>query len=99
MIVRCPLFTEDNIVHVTAVEATARLTMNKLKKEKPELVKNIDIDKMLPTPSEPKEGQLFKRELDPMRVNTLVAKMTGEDVNDINELKDMSKFNFLIKII
>lgn len=37
-----------HIVHTTAVEADARLIINELKIKKPDLLRNIDINKILP---------------------------------------------------
>lgn len=91
MIFRCPLYTDENIVHSTAVEAAARLIINKLKIEKPELLRNIDINKILPTLKKTKGQQSARFTLD---VNKLVATVIGQNVEDINNLSDMSKFHF-----
>lgn len=99
MIYRCPLYTDENIVHATAVEAAARLIMNKLKVEKPELLKNIDINKILPTLKKSNKVLLQSAQSSSLDVNKLVATVIGQNVEDINNLKDMSKFNFFMKIM
>lgn len=88
--IRCPLYTDENIIHTTAVEAAARLIINELKMSKPELLRNINIDKMLP---DIKKNEMNVRQIhaSPMDVNKIVATLIGQNVEDINNLKDMSK--------
>lgn len=90
MIVRCPLYTDENIVHATAVEAAARLIMNELKIKQPELLKNINIDKILPDIKKNKIN-IPRGQVSPMDVNKIVATLIGQNVEDINKLKDMSE--------
>lgn len=90
--IRCPLYTDENIVHITAVEAAARLIVNELQLTKPELLRNIDIDKILPALKKAKN--LPNAEVSAIDVNKVVATVIGQDVEDINNLKDMSEFFF-----
>jgi len=98
LIFRCPLYTDENIVHTTAVEAAARLIINELKIKKPDLLRNIDINKILPALKKSNDSpNMQKSALD---INKVVATVIGQNVEDINNLKDMSEFFFLIhKII
>lgn len=90
MIIRCPLYTDENIVHTTAVEAAARLIINELKLKKPDLLKNIDINKILPALK--KSNNSPNSQVSALDVNKVVATVIGQNVEDINNLKDMSKF-------
>lgn len=81
-------------MHSTAVEAAARLIMNELKEKQPELLRNINIDKILPELRKKKtNSQPHTSNID---VNKVVATVTGHNVEDIVNLKDMSEFNLLI---
>lgn len=91
-IIRCPLYTDESIVHTTAVEAAARLIINELKISQPELLRNIDINKILPDIKKgQKNNNVRQAHVSPMDVNKIVATLTGQNVEDINNLKDMSK--------
>jgi hypothetical protein len=96
LIIRCPLYTDENIVHTTAVEAAARLIINELKLKKPELLRNIDINKILPALK--KSTKLPATQESALDVNKVVATVIGQNVEDINNLKDMSEFfSYVIK--
>jgi len=84
------LYTDENIVHTTAVEAAARLIINELKINKPELLKNIDINKILPALKKPNNIPAAQRSA--LDINKVVATVIGQNVEDINNLKDMSEF-------
>jgi len=90
LIIRCPLYTDENVVHATAVEAAARLIINELKLEKPDLLKNIDINKILPALK--KSKTLSNNQESALDINKVVATVIGQNVEDINNLKDMSEF-------
>jgi len=83
------LYTDENIVHTTAVEAAARLIINELKITKPELLRNIDINKILPALK--KSNKILTTQQSALDINKLVATIIGENVEDINNLKDMSE--------
>jgi len=90
LVIRCPLYTDENVVHATAVEAAARLIINELKIKKPDLLRTIDLNKILPAlkkSNNPSDVQ--KSALD---INKVVATVIGQNVEDINNLKDMSEF-------
>jgi len=87
------LYTDENIVHTTAVEAAARLIINELKIKKPELLKNIDINKILPALK--KSNNIPTTQKSALDINKVVATVIGQNVEDINNLKDMSEFFFL----
>lgn len=87
-IIRCPLYTDENLVHTTAVEAAARLIVNELKIKQPDLLKNINIDKILPDIIKSKK---VHGQTPPMDINKLVATLIGQNVEDINNIKDMSE--------
>lgn len=88
------MYTEENIVHTKAVEAAARLIINELKVTQPELLRNIDINKILP--------ELQKKHRLPhisaLDENKVVAMLIGQDVEDVKNLQDMSKFHDRNKI-
>jgi len=69
-----------------------------LKVDKPELLKNINIDKILPAL---KKNKKVKSEDEPessaIDINKLVALIIGQSVEDIKNLKDMSECSFLLK--
>lgn len=88
---RCPLYTDENIVHSTAVEAAARLIIKELKDEQPELLRNINIDKILP---ELKKTKVQGTHVSALDVNKVVATVIGQNVEDVNNLKDMSELKF-----
>lgn len=73
------------------MEAAARITVNELKEKKPELLGKIDIDKLLPGIKK-YNAQVNWSSIED--VNQLLATVTGENVEDINNLKDMSMFYF-----
>jgi len=91
LIIRCPLYTDENIVHTTAVEAAARLIINELKIKKPELLRNIDINKILPALKKKSNNSPNIQE-SALDINKVVATVIGQNVEDINNLKDMSEF-------
>lgn len=80
-------------MHSTAVEAAARLIINELKEKQPELLRNINIDKILPELKKKTNSPSHTSNVD---VNKVVATVTGHNVEDIVNLKDMSELNFLI---
>lgn len=82
-------------MHTAAVEAAARLIINELKEKQPELLRNIDIDKILPSLNKTKKNCSYASALE---INKIVALVTGENLEDINNLNDMSEYYFLIKI-
>lgn len=84
------MYTDENIVHTAAVEAAARLIVNELKEKQPDLLRNIDIDKILPALNKNKKDPRIH--VSALEVNRVVALITGENEEDINNLKDMSKF-------
>lgn len=90
MIIRCPLYTDENIVHTTAVEAAARLIINELKIKKPDLLRNIDLNKILPALKKSNNSPNIQESA--LDINKVVATVIGQNVEDINNLKDMSKF-------
>lgn len=85
---RCPLYTDENIVHATAVEAAARLIVNELKVKQPDMLRHIDIEKILPSLQRNKTPAEHVSALD---INRVVATVIGQTVEDIKNLKDMSK--------
>lgn len=91
--IRCPLYTDENIVHTTAVEAAARIIINELKIKKPDLLRNIDINKILPALKKSNNPPNIQESA--LDVNQVVATVIGQNVEDINNLKDMSEFFFL----
>lgn len=90
MIIRCPLYTDENVVHSTAVEAAARLIINELKIEKPDLLRHIDLNKILPALKKSKKSS--NNQESALDINKVVATVIGQNVEDINNLKDMSEF-------
>lgn len=96
-IIRCPLYTDENIVHTTAVEAAARLIINELKIKKPELLRNIDINKILPALKKPNKIPTTQKSA--LDINKIVATIIGQNVEDINNLKDMSEFLSYFNVI
>jgi len=99
-LIRCPLYTDENIVHIAAVEAAARLIVNELKVDKPELLKNIDIDKILPSLMNTTNVQ-SENEYSAVEVNKLVALIIGQNVEDIENLQNMSEcsFSFIVDLV
>jgi len=91
------LYTDENIVHTTAVEAAARLIINELKIKKPELLRNIDINKILP--SLKKSNKIPTTQKSALDINKVVATVIGQNVEDINNLKDMSEFFSYFNVI
>lgn len=89
---RCPLHTDENIVHTKAVEVAARIILKELKEKKPELLKKIDINKLLPTVEQSNESQMGNLS-NVGNVNQLLATIIGQKVEDINNLEDISMFN------
>nr|GFB14184.1 hypothetical protein [Tanacetum cinerariifolium] len=89
------MFTDENIVHATAVEAAARLIINELKITKPELLRNIDINKILPALKNP--NKIPTTQQSALAINKLVATIIGENVEDINNLKDMRSLGPQVK--
>ncbi|XP_022167896.1 ATP-dependent RNA helicase DEAH11, chloroplastic-like [Myzus persicae] len=92
---KCPLYTDENIVHTTAVEAAARLIINELKLKKPDLLKNIDINKILPALK--KSNNSPNSQVSALDVNKVVATVIGQNVEDINNLKDMRSLEPKVK--
>ncbi|XP_026812205.1 E3 ubiquitin-protein ligase RNF216-like [Rhopalosiphum maidis] len=92
---KCPLYTDENIVHTTAVEAAARLIINELKLKKPELLRNIDINKILPALK--KSNKLPATQESALDINKVVATVIGQNVEDINNLKDMRSLEPQVK--
>ncbi|KAE9521827.1 hypothetical protein AGLY_017779 [Aphis glycines] len=92
---KCPMYTDENIVHTTAVEAAARLIINELKITKPELLRNIDINKILPALKKP--NKIPTTQQSALDINKLVATIIGENVEDINNLKDMRSLGPQVK--
>lgn len=84
LLIRCPLFTDENIVHNAAVEAAARLIINELKVDKSELLKNINFDKILPTLKKTYNRDEIRYSA--FDANTLVATVIGQNVEDVNNL-------------
>lgn len=68
---RCPLYTDENIALNIAVEVAAKLIINKLKHDKPELLMNINIEKSLSTLK--KTHMAIDNLFSDFDVNTLVA--------------------------
>lgn len=89
-IFRCPLYTNENLVHSIAVEAAARLTVAELKASRPELLNKIDINKILPEFKKTNNINDFPNS-SVSEVNEFLAKILGQNIEDINNLKDMSK--------
>lgn len=79
-------------MHSIAVEAAAKLILNELKEKQPELLRNINIDKILP----PLNSKHVNKEqkLSPIDVNSIVALVIGQNVEDVNNLKDLSELIF-----
>lgn len=65
--------------------------MNELKQKQPEMLRHIDIDKILPSLKKNKIPPQYVSALD---VNRVVATVTGQNIEDIINLKDMSKLYF-----
>lgn len=90
------MYTDESIVHIKAVEAAARLIMNELKVEQPELLRKIDINKILP------ELQNTKHKHSPhisaLDEDKVVAMLIGQDVKDVKNLQDMSELYYSKKI-
>ncbi|XP_025200345.1 E3 ubiquitin-protein ligase RNF216-like [Melanaphis sacchari] len=92
---KCPLYTDENIVHATAVEAAARLIINELKMKKPELLRNIDINKILPALK--KSNNFPANQESALDINKVVATVIGQNVEDINNLKEMRSLEPQVK--
>lgn len=92
---KCPLYTDENIVHTTAVEAAARLIINELKMEKPELLRNIDINKILPALKKSNNSSNIQKSA--LDINKVVATVIGQNVEDIINLKDMRSLEPQVK--
>ncbi|CAI6368556.1 unnamed protein product [Macrosiphum euphorbiae] len=92
---KCPLYTDENIVHTTAVEAAARLIINELKIKKPELLRNIDINKILPALKKSNNSPNIQESA--LDINKVVATVIGQNVEDINNLKDMRSLEPKVK--
>jgi len=85
---KCPLYTDENIVHTAAVEAAAKLIVNELKVDKPELLRNLDIDKILPALKKTSRVKFDNPDASsPIDVNHLVALIIGQNVEDIKNLE------------
>ncbi|XP_050436489.1 E3 ubiquitin-protein ligase RNF216-like [Adelges cooleyi] len=82
---KCPLYTDENIVHATAVEAAARLIINELKEKQPELLRHIDIDKILPVMKKTSSSKYISA----LNVNRLVATVIGQNEDDVKKLTDL----------
>jgi len=96
ILIRCLLFTDENIVHITAIEATARMIINELKVDKPELLKNINIDKILPTLKNNKNVQFEDtNQYSFVEINKLVALIIDQNVEDVENLQNMIVFIFI----
>lgn len=85
---------DESIVHTAAVEAAARLIFNELKAKNPQLLKKIDINKMLPDIKET-NGCTFL-DVSNAEMNKLVALIIGQNEEDVQNLKDMSEFNLIV---
>lgn len=84
---RCPIFTDNNILHVATVEALARIISNELMKKNPELLKKINIDEILPLT----QHTTNSRPLSSV-INNVISKAINQNFEDIiNNLRDMSK--------
>lgn len=87
LLIRCPLYTDENIVHTAAVEAAARLIINELKASKPELLRTIDMDKILPVLKNTNQIKLRNSVAYSVTdVDRLVALIIGQNVEDIKNL-------------
>lgn len=91
------MYTDENIVHTKAVEAAARLILNELKVKQPELLKKIDINKILPELQKTKNTP--SPHISALDEDKVVALLIGQNVEDVKNLQDMSEFTFCKKII
>ncbi|VVC38867.1 Zinc finger, RING/FYVE/PHD-type [Cinara cedri] len=85
---KCPLFTDENVVHVAVVEAAARLIIDEMRVTNPNLLIRVNMNKLLPKikPPQPRRrGDEISVSID----NEVIAKILGENVQKINSLKDM----------
>ncbi|VVC42654.1 Hypothetical protein CINCED_3A016054 [Cinara cedri] len=94
---RCPLYTDENLIHVAVIEAAARLIINELKETKPELLNKVDLNKLLPEiinkkPAVRRRGGHGTPSTSVVIENEVIAKILGEDVEKINQLSDMREF-------
>lgn len=91
LIDRCPLVTDEYIVHIVAVEAAARLIFKELKTTNPGLLEKIDVNKFLPT-----KNSYRKYKISLLEINKLVALIIGQDEEDVKNLKYMSELLFYL---
>jgi len=85
------LYTDENILHSVAVEVAAKYITHELKMKQPELLRKIDIEKILPTIRKSKNLTQIQH-TSALDINNLLATIIGQNVEDIHNLKDISKF-------
>lgn len=92
MIIRCPLYSDENLIHNEAVEVAARLLVKDLEEKNPELLQKIDINKFLPALKKKNNSIQQPPASITLDINQLLATVTGQDVEDINNLRNLSKY-------